>query len=174
MTFSIRAIIRALAAPKHYLSCSDKLWRQGIAEVAQRGEGRHESGAFLLGRRHGSRGRVEQFAYYDDFDPSCLDSGIVIFDGAGFGPLWELCRQTGLTVLADLHTHPSLGPARQSTLDKDNPMIAQPGHVALIVPNFAHNFRMEEMGVYEYLGSHKWRDHSGVRSGRFFYTGIWA
>ena len=174
MTFSIRAIIRALAAPKHHLSCPDKLWRQGVAEVARRGAGRHESGAFLLGRRHGSRGRVEQFAYYDDFDPSCLDSGIVIFDGAGFGPLWELCRQTGQTVLADLHTHPSPGPARQSTLDKDNPMIVQPGHVALIVPNFAHNFRMEDIGVYEYLGSHNWRDHSGARSGRFFYTGIWA
>ncbi|MDE0198411.1 MAG: hypothetical protein OXK78_09465 [Caldilineaceae bacterium] len=174
MTFSIRAIIRALAAPKHRLSCPDKLWRQGLAEVARRGKGRHESGAFLLGRRHGSRGRVEQFAYYDDFDPSCLDSGIVIFDGAGFGPLWELCRQTGLTVLADLHTHPSPGPTRQSTLDKDNPMIAQPGHVALIVPNFAHNFKMEDIGVYEYLGSHNWCDHSGARSGGFFYTGIWA
>ena len=115
-----------------------------------------------------------QFAYYDDFDPTCLDSGIVIFDGAGFGPLWELCRQTGLNVLADLHTHGGPGPARQSLLDRDNPMIAQPGHVALIVPNFATDFRMSDIGVYEYLGSHRWRNHSGVRSRRFFYTGVWA
>ena len=82
MTFSIRATIRALAAPKHRLSCPGKLWRQGISEVARRGEGCRESGAFLLGRRHGSCGQVEQFAYFDDFDPSCLDSGIIVFDGS--------------------------------------------------------------------------------------------
>ena len=174
MIFSIRATIRALAAPRHRLSCSRKIWRRGLAEIASRGEGRHESGAFLLGHRDGLRGRVVRFAYYDDFDPTCLDSGIVIFDGAGFGPLWGLCRQTGLNVLADLHTHGGPGPARQSLLDRDNPMIAQLGHVALIVPNFATGFRMRDIGVYEYLGSHKWRNHSGVRSGRFFYTGVWA
>ena len=174
MTFSIRATIRALAAPRHRLSCSKKLWRQGLAEIAHRGKGQRESGAFLLGRRHGLRGQVLRFAYYDDFDPSCLDTGIVVFDGAGFGPLWELCRQTGLSVLADLHTHGGAGPARQSALDKDNPMIAQPGHVALIVPNFGRGFKMSDIGVYEYLGSHLWLNHSGGRTGRFFYTGIWA
>ena len=174
MTFSIRATIRALAAPRHRLSCPRKVWRRGLAEIASRGEGRHESGAFLLGHRDGLRGRVVRFAYYDDFDPNCLDSGIVIFDGAGFGPLWELCRQTGLNVLADLHTHGGSGPARQSPLDRDNPMIAQPGHVGLIVPNFATDFKMRDIGVYEYLGSHRWRNHSGNRSGHFFYTGVWA
>ena len=111
MTFSIRAIIRALAAPRHRLSCPKKVWQSGIAEIASRGEGRHESGAFLLGYRDGLRGRVVQFAYYDDFDPNCLDSGIVVFDGTGFGPLWQLCRETGLDVLGDLHTHGGLGPA---------------------------------------------------------------
>ncbi len=174
MNFSIRAIIRALAAPRHRLSCPKKIWRSGIAEIASRGEGRHESGAFLLGYRDGLRRRVVRFAYYDDFDPACLDSGIIVFDGAGFGPLWQLCRETGLDVLADLHTHGGSGPARQSPLDRDNPMIAQPGHVALIVPNFATDFRMRDIGVYEYLGSHRWRDYSGGKAGRFFYTGVWA
>lgn len=174
MTFSIRATIRALAAPKHRLRCPREVWRQGLAEVARRGKGRHESGAFLLGYRDGQIGRVVRFAYYDDFDPACLDSGIVVFDGAGFGPLWQLCRETGLRVLADLHTHGGSGPARQSPLDRDNPMIAQAGHVALIVPNFAIGFRMRDVGVYEYLGSHRWRNHSAVGLGRFFYTGVWA
>lgn len=174
MNFSIRAAIRDLAAPKHRLSCPRKVWRRGLVEVARRGEGCHESGAFLLGYRDGLCGRVVRFAYYDDFDPTCLDSGIVIFDGAGFGPLWELCRRTGLDVLADLHTHEDPGPVRQSELDRDNPMIAQSGHVALIVPNFAMDFRMRDVGVYEYLGSHRWRCHSGVGLGRFFYTGVWA
>ena len=174
MTFSIRATIRALAAPNHRLSCPRRVWRQGLTEIGSRGEGRHESGAFLLGYREGVRGRVVRFAYYDDLDPTCLDSGIVIFDGAAFGPLWDLCRRTGLKVLADLHTHGGPGPVRQSELDRDNPMIAQPGHVALIVPNFAMDFRMKDVGVYEYLGSHRWRKHSVVGLGRFFYTGVWA
>ena len=174
MTFSIQATIRAFAAPRHQLSCPRGVWQQGLAEVARRGAGRYESGAFLLGHRTGLRGRVVQFAYYDDFDPFCLDSGIVVLDGSVFGPLWELCRQTELRVLADLHTHGGSGRARQSPLDRENPMIAQPGHVALIVPNFAADFAMRDVGVYEYLGSHRWRDHSGARAGRFFYTGVWA
>ena len=174
MTFSIRSTIRALTAPRHRLSCPRKVWWRGLAEIASRGEGRHESGAFLLGHRDGSRGRVVRFAYYDDFDSTCLDSGIVIFDGVGFGPLWELCRQTELNVLADLHTHGGPGPARQSPLDRDNPMIAQPGHVALIVPHFATDFRMRDVGVYEYLGSHRWHEHSAAGAGRFLYTGVWA
>jgi len=156
------------------LSCPKALWRSGLREIARRGEGRHESGAFLLGRRRGTRGHVEQFAYYDDLDPSCLNSGIVVFDGAGFGPLWALCRQTGLSVLADVHTHGGSGSARQSSLDRDNPMIARPGHVALIVPNFGRRFRLEEMGIYEYRGAHRWSDHSRGTSRRFFYAGRWA
>ncbi len=174
MTFSLLATIRALAAPKHRLSCPQRIWGEGVAEVARRGGGRHESGAFLLGHRNGLRGRVVQFAYYDDFDPSCLDSGIVVFDGSAFPPLWELCRRMGMSVLADLHTHGGSGRGCQSPSDRDNPMIAQTGHVALIVPNFGTDFTMRDIGVYEYLGSHKWRNHSGVGSGRFFYTGIWA
>ena len=53
-------------------------------------------------------------------------------------------------------------------------MIVQPGHVALIVPHFATDFRMWDVGVYEYLGSHRWREHSAAGAGRFLYTGVWA
>ena len=174
MTFSLRATIRALAAPEHQLSCPTALWRHGLAELARRGEVRHESGAFLLGRQHGVRRRVERFVYFEDLDPRSLDTCIVVFDGAGFGPLWALCRQTGLRVVADVHTHGD-GPARQSPLDRDNPMVAQAGHVALIVPDLARQaVKPAELGVYEYLGEHRWRDHSGPRAGRFFYVGMWG
>lgn len=173
MTFSIRATIRAVAAPEHRLSCSTKLWRAGLAELARRGHGRRESGAFLLGRQRGARRAVERFVYYDDLDPQCLDTGIVVFDGAGYGPLWALCRETGLRVVADVHTH-GCAP-RQSPLDGDNPMVATPGHIALIVPDFAQRVvGPAELGVYEYQGEHRWRDHSGCQAGRFFYVGMWG
>lgn len=174
MTFSLRATIRALVVPEHRLSCSTRLWRAGLAELGRRGEGRRESGAFLLGKQRGARRVVQRFVFYDDLDPHCLDTGIIVFDGAGFGPLWALCRETGLRVVADVHTH-GAGPARQSALDRDNPMIAKPGHVALIVPDFARRtVGPAELGVYEYQGEHRWRDYSGKTAARFFYVRIWG
>lgn len=173
MNFSMTKIIRALVAPEHRLSCPSRLWREGLLELRRRGEGRHESGAFLLGTRAGRRRNITRFVYYDDLDQHCLDTGIVVFDGVGYGPLWKLCRDARLEVLADIHTHG--GRATQSTLDRDNPMIARPGHVALIAPHFAAQvFRPTELGVYEYSGEHKWKDLSGPDADQYFYVGFWG
>ncbi len=174
MIFSIQKTIRALVSPKYRLSCSTELWREGLAELRRRGlNGRRESGAFLLGERDGERRRVVRLAYYDDLDPHSLDTGIVVFDGAGYGPLWQQCRDEGLTVVADVHTHP--GRPLQSNSDRTNPMIAKRGHIALIVPKFAERtFMPGEIGVYEYEGEHRWRDLSGPRAGQIFYVGYWG
>lgn len=170
----IQKTIRGFVAPKHRLSCSTKLWNEGLVELRRRTEGHHESGAFLLGKEDGSRRRITRFAYYDDFDPHSLDTGIVVFDGSGYGPLWELCRETGLTVVADVHVHP--GAARQSHSDRTNPMIATKGHIALIVPDFAERiFQPADLGVYEYKGAHSWNDFTGERAAEeFFYVGFWG
>ena len=173
MISSMVATIRGLLAPDHRLSCSTRLWRTGLAELNRRGGGRRESGAFLLGRRHGLLRRIEQFVYYDDLDPHSLDSGIVTLDGDCFGTLWSLCRTSDLSVVADVHTHPGAG--YQSMTDRENPMIAVAGHIALIVPNLAENLvGPAEIGVYEYLGKHEWRPYSGKEASRFFYMGIWG
>jgi hypothetical protein len=174
MSFSIRATIRALAAPRHRLSCPANVWRAGLVELGRRGEGRHESGAFLLGHQRGERRSVVEFVYYDDLDPHCLDTGIVEFDGAGYGPLWQRCNEMGLRVVADVHTHGATC-ARQSTLDRDNPMIAKAGHIALIVPEFAQRVvGPAQLGVYEYRGQHRWHDRSGRQAAAFFYVGVWG
>jgi hypothetical protein len=77
-------------------------------------------------------------------------------------------------VVADVHTHGACR-ARQSPLDRDNPMVAQPGHIALIVPDFARRtVAPAEVAIYEYLGAHRWRDHSGRGAARFFYVGMWG
>ena len=181
MSFSIPATIRALAmsllASEYRLSCSAPLWREGLAELCRRGRGSRETGAFLLGQCTSALGRhrrhVTRFIYYDDLDPHCLDTGIIVFDGAGYGPLWETCRETGLSVIGDVHTHPGI--ACQSDADRRHPMIATPGHIAVIVPDYAERpVRVEELGLYEYKGSHEWNDHSGERAGRFFRIGIFG
>lgn len=173
MSFSIRATIRGFVAPKHRLSCARGLWRDGMAELRRRGGGIRESGAFLIGSRKGDKGRIQRFVYYDDLDSRCLDTGIVVFDGSGYGPLWALCRSLKLDVLADIHVHGGL--PRQSPLDRDNPMIAVPGHIALIAPDFLDRHpRQGDLGIYEYAGAHEWHDFSGPRAARFFYVGLWG
>lgn len=141
------------------------MWEAGQAELRRRGGGRRESGAFLLGSIHGRRRRVERFVYYDDLDPCALDSGIVALDGSAYGPLWSLCRRTGLSVVADVHTHPRR--AFFSEADRAHPMVDEPGHLALVLPDFAAtSCSRGDMGtwaLYEYGGvgpggRHEWID----------------
>jgi hypothetical protein len=156
MNFSIAEIISRLWAPKHEVSCSWCLWRRLIAELRKCGRGKiHESGAFLLGVRRNGRARIVTFVLYDDLDPNCLDSGIIRFDGRYFGALWEQCKQRGLTIVADVHTHP--GTSEQSPSDRANPMISRADHLAIILPYFAQSpVRRAEIGIYRYQGAKNW------------------
>ncbi len=172
MNYSIRRIIRALAAPSHRLSCQSNVWEAGIMELHRRTQSCHESGAFLLGREHNGRREIVRFEYYDDLDPKCLDTGIVVFEGAGYGPLWQTCRDERLMVVADIHVHPSR--AKQSSSDKRNPMVATTGHIALIAPDYAEgDVRAVDLGIYEYIGNYAWFDRSGHDAGKYFYIGYW-
>lgn len=173
MNFSIRAIIRGLVAPNHRLSCPRELWYAGLRELKSRGGGRRESGAFLLGKNYDGIRRVCRFVYYDDLDPHCLDQGYVVFDGSGYSALWQLCEETGLTVVADIHTHP--GAPFQSQSDRCNPMVALRGHIALIVPDFATRLVLPgQLGIYEYEGEHRWKNHTGKNAAKYFYVGMWG
>jgi proteasome lid subunit RPN8/RPN11 len=160
-------------APEHQISWSSRLWREGLTELRRRGKHERESGAFLLGHQEGYRRRIAKFIYYDDLDPHCLDSGIVILDGSVFGKLWQLCRDLNMQVVADVHTHPGI--PFQSGTDRDNPMIAVAGHIAIIVPNLARrNVGANNLGVYEYRGNHQWQAYFRKDASRFFYIGMWS
>ena len=138
------------------LTCSDELWQLLLVQLRERGRsGERESGAFLLGHEVAERRRISQFVLYDDLDPNSLDRGIVHFNGKHYGALWERCRAADVMVVADVHTHP-VG-SHQSPSDRDHPMIATAGHIALIIPEFAmRNASMEEIGMYRYLGGRRW------------------
>ncbi|HWE99770.1 MAG TPA: hypothetical protein VG248_08245 [Caulobacteraceae bacterium] len=172
MNFSIAAITHRLFAPRHELACSWRLWKRLLAALRGRGQGQRESGAFLLGRRDaGGRARVLDFVLYDDLDPRCLDSGIVRFDGRYFSELWSICDARGLTVVADVHTHP--GGAGQSGSDQAHPMIARAGHLALIVPNFAREpLTRQQLGIYRYEGAKRWRTVPPTHRTAFFSIGL--
>ncbi len=171
MSFSILTTTRRLLSPQHELSCSWWVWRRLMTDLRVRGGGMHESGAFLLGSRHRTGAHIADFILYDDLDLRCLDSGIVRLDGRHFGKLWDICRARKITVVADVHTHP-LG-AGQSPSDKAHPIIAQAGHIALIVPRFAEApVRRSDVGVYKYLGRQRWKSIRPEQRQAFFRVGL--
>jgi len=133
-----------------------------MSELDRRGGRRHEAGVFLLGEQHGKSRVVYDTIYYDELDPHTYDTGICILRAASFARLWAICRERRLMVVADAHTHG--GAAGQSSSDKINPMVAQLGHIAVIVPNFAvAPINPKSLGLFEYQGSHCWKDLSGRR-----------
>jgi hypothetical protein len=173
MSFSIKATIRAFVARKHRLSCRHRIWREVIAELERRGGRRHESGVFLLGVEQGQRREVREAVFYDDLDPQAYDTGVCVLHGDAFAKLWAICRNKGLTVVADAHTHGEA--AFQSSSDKANPMIARAGHIAIIIPEFARwPIRAGRLGIYEYCGEHDWIDRSPAKAPGYFYTGLWS
>jgi proteasome lid subunit RPN8/RPN11 len=150
------------------------LWRRLARQLRRRGAGRRESGAFLLGRRHGTAARVTDFICYDDLDPRAYESGGITFHAEGYAAFWQYCRGKDLQLLADAHTHPG-SQVGQSATDQHNPMVPVVGHTALIVPNFGRTpwWSMKGVGVYEYLGSFKWRVHSSSSGGRRVVLTLW-
>lgn len=134
----------------------ESVWDKLIHDLRKRGDGERESGAFLLGKVGGNL--ISEYICYDDLDPNCLDHGIITFDGSGYVPLWQMCKEKGLTVLADVHTHPGEW-VGQSRSDSNHPMIAQSGHIAIILPEYAQakTLTLIDAGIYEYKGDKKWK-----------------
>jgi proteasome lid subunit RPN8/RPN11 len=155
------------------LRISHRLWRQTLAELARRGRASRESGAFLLAAADSDGRTVTRVVFFDDLDPNCLTGGISMA-GAAFPRLWELCDREGLRVVGDVHTHPTEW-VQQSGTDKANPMIAQRGHVAVIVPHYAQRGgNPARVGVHEYLGDAGWRANLGRNAKKKLYVGWWA
>jgi proteasome lid subunit RPN8/RPN11 len=135
-------------------------WRALVRELARRGHGERESGAFLLARVGDERRRVAECVYFDDIDPDALNGAISI-RGEKFVRLWAICKERGMRVIADVHTHPGSG-VRQSTIDASNPMIARRGHIAIILPHFAQRGATpKRAGVHVYAGDRSWRSAYG-------------
>jgi hypothetical protein len=157
------SIAEIINTPK--LLISKLLWSELILQLRNRGENRRESGAFLLASPDSQE--IRDFICYDDLDPSCYDTGIIVLQSAGYRPLWEYCTSHALTAIADVHTHP-IRWTGQSAADKAHPMIVQQGHISLIVPRYAQgNIRsLKGVGFHEYLGDLRWKTHS-ITSSQF-------
>lgn len=137
------------------LSMTRRTWRRLIGELARRGRGNREAGAFLLARPGDPSRRVIEAAFFDNLDPHSL-RGNITFSRNGFARLTDLCRERDLAVVADVHTHPTAR-VSQSETDRTNPMVRIAGHVAVIVPNYGRGrIRPTDTGVHIYEGNHRW------------------
>lgn len=142
------------------------LWLTCMSQLHARSCGRHESGCFVLGTIDRHRHYAQRCVYYDELDPSAYSSRVCILHGDAFTRLWELCRAEKMAVIADIHTHPA--GAFQSEADRTNPMIARAGHLAIIVPNYAHGWIWRHrLGLFRYEGDHRWIDLSGWQARSF-------
>lgn len=115
-----------------------------------------ESGAFLLGGLLPDGTRVvESFVPYDDVEPRSFEPLAVRMTAAAYSRLYDICDQRKQRVVADVHAHPEQ--AFQSPSDRANPMVPVPGHVALIVPNYAkHPVHLQQMTFNLYEGPGQW------------------
>ena len=128
-------------------------WFKLIRGLKHRSKGVKESGAFLLTKPNSCR--IFRVVFYDQFDISVSDTGIIQFKG-GYNFYIYLERQN-LEVFADIHTHPS-DATNQSRSDKNHPMIRIKGHIAIIAPEYASNILLtpKDCSFYEYLGGYEW------------------
>jgi hypothetical protein len=152
---------------KHGLTMDVNVFATLMTELAHRGGGVCESGAFLLRAVEGNPVGdsvtdwvyVTALAFYDDLAPDCLTGGIT-FGANGYSALAAVCRRDRVRVVGDIHTHPRdwVG---QSLTDAAHPMSALPGHIALIAPGFAQgDVTANDLGVHVYTGG-QWTSYYG-------------
>ena len=101
-------MVMIMSAPK--LEVSKFLWQEIIGRLAIAGQGKRESGAFLLGALQPKR-CVTSYLLYDEISPTALHSDYVFLLGKDMSKVWAKCEQQNVQVVADVHTHP-FGPAQ--------------------------------------------------------------
>lgn len=150
----------AVTTPAPLLEAPAALWASLLQHLRAQGGGVRESGAFLLGRKDAGRRHVTAVLPYERLQADALHDDYVSLSAESFAKLWAHCREQNLSVVADIHTH-RFG-AGQSRSDRANPMVAQPGHIAFIAPHFAQGrVDLADIGMYVYLGNHRWTTHAG-------------
>jgi len=134
-------------------------WLKLLCDLNFKGEGRRESGAFLLGKK-GSR-KVCHYICYDELYEDAFSSGYIVLERVAWVRLWDFCSKNKMQVLADIHTHPSEWTA-QSPSDMQNPLVSQAGHIAMIAPCYAKYWwrGLRGIGIHEYKGSNRWQGWS--------------
>lgn len=134
------------------------VWTALMGDLRVRGQGRRESGAFLLADAGAETPVITSWLPYDELGPESLAYAYVRLEPEAFTRLWSYCADKRVKVVGDIHTHPK-GPG-QSPSDKKHPMVAFAGHVALIAPWFAQRSPTpRDVSLNVYQGGGKWLNY---------------
>ncbi len=96
--------------------------------------------------------------------------GGIHVSAAHTGLLYAHCHARGLTLLAQVHSHPVR--AFHSSVDEQSPHSAEVGFLSVVVPNFgdADYERFTRWCVFEQLAYETWREWSNDEIGRRFHV----
>lgn len=140
------------------ITLSKALWQETIHGLHVRGMGKKETACIWAGHRRPIQNEVKEVIFLDDI------AGVV---GRGMhhrvptsaiDKLFFTLREKGLSIIADLHTHPRdwVG---LSWIDMEHPLEYRIGFLMIVLPYYASiDVQLEDIGVHEYQGDGRWRE----------------
>ncbi|MFV1849128.1 MAG: hypothetical protein ACMZ66_00240 [Thalassospira sp.] len=151
------------------LEMSRSTWSSLLSMLRTQSDGVREAGAFLLGTQTRNALRIKDWVAYHVLSDQVGQADYITLESDAFVRLWQICRERDLRAVADVHTHPC--GAHQSVTDRAYPMIATPGHVALIVPDYAQgDIDVTDISINIYKGSHQWASYTGTANRQWMHV----
>lgn len=138
------------------LFVTHNLWVSTWEGLQCRSAGQVESACVWLGPRSNTTQVALEAVFLDDL-PGTIGRRLQHRTSRqAVAMLLEVARQKQLSIVADLHTHPSDW-VDLSDVDQEHPIEYRVGLIALVLPSFAIGAPdLARTGVHEYLGNGKW------------------
>lgn len=142
---------------KQPLVIPSRLWDETQRGLGERSQGRRESACIWAGQRSPEQCVVQEVVFLDDLPGVRGRSLQHRTPKHALDQLFQILREKGLQIVADVHTHPHDW-VDLSRVDQRNPIEHRIGLIAIILPDYAQRaISLVDIGVHEYLGSYQWR-----------------
>lgn len=138
------------------LFVSQKLWVSTWEGLQLRSAGQVEAACVWLGTRTDTAQVAVEVVFLDDL-PGTIGRRLQHRTSRqAVAMLLEIAREKQLSIVADLHTHPSDW-IDLSEVDQEHPIEYRRGLIALVLPRFALGLPdLARTGVHEYIGNGQW------------------
>lgn len=134
-----------------------QLWTSTWNGLQERCAGGNEAACVWLGSRDSDAERALEVVYLDDLPGTVGYRLQHRTSRVAVSMMLELARDKKMSIVADLHTHPSDW-VDLSEVDRANPIEYRIGLLALVLPSCALGLAdIGRTGVHEYTGSGNWK-----------------
>ena|SRR3569832_1027608 len=146
------------------LQVAKKLWVTTWLGLQERSAGQREAACVWLGGRTRETEIATDIVFLDDLPGTVGRRLQHRTSRQAVAILLELARAKGLSIVADIHTHPSDW-VDLSDVDREHPIEYRVGLVAIVLPSFALGEPdLARTGVHQYLGNGDWERLDGSQS----------